>query len=80
MKDLHKSYSHFWTPSVPATSFSIIKISCFVDRVRLVFDGRTDAFFSSIRLLDTGGRLVAGMTQPKASRMKRRLRFNWSIS
>jgi methionine-rich copper-binding protein CopC len=39
-----------------------------VDRVRLVFEGRVDAIFSSMRLLDAGGRLVAEMAQPKASK------------
>ena len=38
-----------------------------IAEVRLVFNGKADAFFSAMRLLGADGSLIAEMTQPKAS-------------
>jgi copper resistance protein C len=38
-----------------------------VSEVRLTFDGKADALFSTIKLLNADGSVMAEMTQPKAS-------------
>ncbi len=38
-----------------------------VSEVRLVFDGKADALFSTLKLLKADGSVIAEMTQPRAS-------------